>query len=228
MGMFQSEDGAVSKYPTPQNPIGFSVFQSYKAALKQLYREQQANHGASVTNSWEHVWLPHFDKLRDHVKMRRQAVKRKNYQEKVDGAFAPYTIVDHYGEIENKFFESIYDCANIRSIITGFRHRFCFLYLTSGILRCESVYQAELSDFQAIVMKNEERDLHPLLLMIMQIPFGKTNKGSIRYGRATRHRDVRLCCIGALTFYLNLRFFVTNEFADFSLSDWCDNSKWLT
>ena len=157
MGMFQSEDGAASTYPTPQNPIGFSVFQSYKAALKQLYREQQANHGASVTNSWEHVWLPHFDKLRDHVKMRRQAVKRKNYQEKVDGAFAPYTIVDHYGEIENKFFESIYDCANICSIITGFRHRFCFLYLTSGILRCKLVYQAELSDFQAIVMKNEDR-----------------------------------------------------------------------
>jgi len=227
MSEFQSEDGAVSKYPSPKNPIGYSVFQSYKAALKQLYREQQANHGATVTNSWEHVWLPHFDKLRDHVKMRRQAVKRENYQEKVDGAFAPYTIVEHYGEIENKFFESIYNIANIRSIVTGFRHRFCFLYLTSGILRCESVYQAELSDFQAIVMKNEERDLHPLLIMIMQIPFGKTNKGSIRYGRATRHRDVRLCCIGALTFYLNLRFFVTNEFSNFSLSDWCDNSKWF-
>lgn len=87
------------------------------------------------------------------------------------------------------------------------------------------MYQAELSDFQGIIMKNNEWDLHPLFIMIMQIPFGKTNKGSIYYGHATRHCDVRLCCIGALTFYLNLRFFATNEFASFSLQDWCDNSK---
>jgi len=222
-GQFEGD----KRFPTPDNPIGYSVFQSYKAALKQLFREQQAKHGASVTNSWEHVWLPHFDRLRDHVKSRRHKVKKMNYEEKIDGAFAPYAIVEHYGDIEDKFFSSLYDVTNIRSISTGLRHRFCFLFLTSGILRCESVYQAELSDFQGINMCNNERDLHPLFIMIMQIPFGKTNKGSIRYGRATRHRDVRLCCIGALTFYLNLRFFVTNEFASFSLKDWCDNSKWF-
>ena len=63
--------------------------------------------------------------------------------------------------------------------------------------------------------------------MIMQIPFGKTNRGFIRYGRATRHRDVRLCCIGGLSFYLNFRFFVTREFSNFTSEDWCNNRSWF-
>ena len=74
--------GMVTMFPTPGNPIGYSVFQSYTTALKQLFLEQQAKHGASVTNLWEHVWLPHFDRLRDHVKSRRHKVKKMNYEEK--------------------------------------------------------------------------------------------------------------------------------------------------
>ena len=57
-----NEGGAVTRrYPNPQNPIGFSVFQSYNAVIKQVFREQQANHRATISNFWEHVWLPHFN-----------------------------------------------------------------------------------------------------------------------------------------------------------------------
>ena len=73
----------MTSFPSPVNPIGYSVFQSYKAALKQLFCEQQARHGAALTNSWEHVWLPHFDKLRDHVNARKHKVKKMNYEEKI-------------------------------------------------------------------------------------------------------------------------------------------------
>ena len=76
-------------------------------------------------------------------------------------------------------------------------------------------------------MASNSRDLHPLYIMIVQIPFGKTNRGFIQYGRATRHHDVHLCCIGGLSFYLNFRFFVTREFSNFTSEDWCNNRSWF-
>ena len=74
--------GMVTMFLTPDNPIGYSVFQSYKAALKQLFCEQYAKHIALVMNLWDYVWLPHFDRLQDHVKSRRHKVKKMNYEEK--------------------------------------------------------------------------------------------------------------------------------------------------
>ncbi len=47
------------------------------------------------------------------------------------------------------------------------------------------------------------------------------------FGRATRHKDVALCCIGALAFYLSFRFYCTREFEDFTLEDWTDNKTWF-
>jgi hypothetical protein len=63
--------------------------------------------------------------------------------------------------------------------------------------------------------------------MINQIAIGKTTHGRKQYGRATRHKDVRLCCIGAFAFYVQFRFFCTGEFADFDLQDWLTNEKWF-
>ena len=54
MSEFQNQGGVIKGYPTPKCPIGYSVFQSYKVALKEIFREQQARHGVSVTNSREH------------------------------------------------------------------------------------------------------------------------------------------------------------------------------
>jgi hypothetical protein len=42
-----------------------------------------------------------------------------------------------------------------------------------------------------------------------------------------RHIDVCLCPVGALSFYLSMRFNVMHEFEDFLLSDWLDNSRWF-
>lgn len=62
--------------------------------------------------------------------------------------------------------------------------------------------------------------------MCLKFFAGKTNRGRKIYGRATRHKDVRLCAIGALAIYLMYRFFVTGEFSDPSF-EWTDNSKWF-
>jgi hypothetical protein len=56
---------------------------------------------------------------------------------------------------------------------------------------------------------------------------GKTNHGRILYGRATRHLNVLMCCIGALSFYLMYRFAITGEFENMTCEDWLDNSSWF-
>ena len=55
---------------------------------------------------------------------------------------------------------------------------------------------------------------------------GKTNHGRKIYGRATRHKDVRHCAIGALALYLSYRFYITDEFSDPNFP-WHDNSSWF-
>jgi Centromere DNA-binding protein complex CBF3 subunit, domain 2 len=135
-------------------------------------------------------------------------------------------MVEQYDEIEDALWANSY-APGPRSVCTAFRHRFCLLKLTSGLPWCESLYNAELSDFQGITVTQNETDVHPLPIMIMGIPVGKTNKGAIRYGRALRHKNVKLCCYGALAFYLTIWFFLTKEFVDFTVGDWCENKKWF-
>ena len=140
-----------------------------------------------------------------HVQERAPIVKKATYEEKVNGAFAPYTIVEKYDAIEDALWADS-KTVGCRNIGAGLRNRYALLHLTSGILRCESLYRAELSDFLGITLNQSETDIHPPYIMINQIPLGKTNHGRVLYGRATRHRDVKLCCVGALSFYLTYRF----------------------
>lgn len=108
-----------------------------------------------------------------------------------------------------------------------------FLYSTNGILRCESIYQAELSDC-FIVKHKAQKDMHPWDVLVMNIWRGKTNYYKSLYGRAMRHFDVRLCPIGAFGFYLLARFDETEEFSDAAATrlgdeapDFTQNSTWF-
>jgi hypothetical protein len=134
-------------------------------------------------------------------------------------------MIDSYGEIEEQLW--LHGSTNKRSAACGLRHRYCLLHLTSGLLRCESLYRAELSDFLGITVPKRPTDIDRVYVMVTQIPEGKTNHGRVIYSRATRHNDVRLCCIGGLSFYLQYRFWVTGEFKAFTLMDWLDNKKWF-
>jgi len=89
------------------------------------------------------------------------------------------------------------------------------------------LYRAELSDFLALRVPKKDKDVHPMFLMINQIDIGKTTHGRTQYGRATRHKDVNLCSVGSLAFYLSWRFYNTREFHEFSLDDWLDNKTWF-
>jgi len=148
-----------------------------------------------------------MDDLKNHVKDRAPRVKKETHQEKVAGEFAPYTIVERHGEIEEKLRDDSVEAAgNKRSINTSLRHRCALLYLTSGMLRCESLCGAELSDFLCVRPPKQDKDVHQPFVVVNSIAQGKsvkTNHGRTLYGRATRHKDPALCCIGALAFYLS-------------------------
>ena len=91
-----------------------------------------------------------------------------------------------------------------------------------------------------------------MLVKLMKIATGKTveSDGPSQYGRATRHKDVFQCPIGAEAVYLFFHFDCTREwFMESNLSDYCfpdmhfnkawfdikllvehgtkDNTKWL-
>ena len=101
-----------------------------------------------------------------------------------------------------------------------------FLFSTGGILRGECLFSAELSDCFLISHKNPDKDPHEWDALIMTIVQGKTNSGNKIYGRAIRAKDVRLCPLGALGYYLLARFNLTKEFEPSSCPDFRDNASW--
>jgi hypothetical protein len=66
---------------------------------------------------------------------------------------------------------------------------------------------ANSSTFAFVVPVDNQSNIHPMFVMINQISIGKTNHGRTLYGRTTRHKDVRLCCIGAFLFIFDSGFF---------------------
>lgn len=214
----------VFDFAQPKNPISHSSFTTYKAVIRKIYHVQLAR--GAIGLHWDQLWQNNTNQLFKHVKGRKADVDKANFAEKLSSEFAPFLLVERYNDIEAE----LWNDSNVpcwRNVCANLRHRYCLLYLTSGILRCESLHRAELSDFLCFKLNRADKDHHPMLLMINQIPKGKTNKGRILYGRATRHKDVRLCPVGACAMYLTARFEVTREFDSFSIDDWMDNSKWF-
>jgi hypothetical protein len=153
--------------------------------------------------------------------------RKKQYKKKYTRAFGNYATIEKFGDLEEELW-CLYDrSSNIRSACSHLRNRYHVLHMTSGILRSESLYRAELSDFMGVTLKDNQSDIHQMFVMINQIAIGKTNHGRTLYGRATRHKDVRLCCIGAFSFYIQFRIFLTGELQSLQPEDWLNNRKWF-
>ena len=97
-----------------------------------------------------------------------------------------------------------------------------------GVLCGEFLFKCELSDLCSIV--KSDKGAHSCLIFMMQIITGKTNGQKTMYGRVMRHRDVSMCPISALGFYLMARFHSTGELlrCNFSYDASWFNVKLLT
>lgn len=159
----------LAQLPTPENPVGFDTFNTYKAAILNIWRRQVSTYTNNLP--WCHVWCEEHQLLAKHVLKRRPRIQRQNYMEKVDHEFAPYTALDDVPRIENELWCKGHG-GSFRSAYCWIRNRFCFLFTFNGILRCESLYKAELSDMLCVQTK-KNRDPHKLLLLVMQLATGK-------------------------------------------------------
>jgi hypothetical protein len=53
-----------------------------------------------------------------------------------------------------------------KSTCSHLLNRYQLLHMTSGILSSEPLYQAELSDFMGVNMNDNQRDIHPMFIMV--------------------------------------------------------------
>lgn len=207
--------------PEPRSGIGISAFRQYKAAIRKLYDREVAEQRTSLT--WDFVWTEPCEKLKEMVQTRKTRQKKKNHEEKVDFEISPWLVINEIGRIEKALFDSgMYKTP--RQAFASLRNRYCFLQTYGGILRAESVFNAELSDLLCCPVQLNT-DPHELVVFIMQLAEGKTNDGIKLYGRLTRHKDVRLCGAGALALYLLYRFEVTGEMDE--PPDFTKNESWF-
>ena len=154
--------------PEPALPVQNSTMDQYKAVFRKLHKQQSAQR---VTSShWEQIWTLPLENLHKLVKQRRQSVRKATYAEKLEAEFAPYAAVDKLDKLEHELWDR--GRVSHRSAF-WLRHRYCLLHTTSGILRCESIYRAELSNFFGFNATKKEGP-HPVTLMITQLPAGKS------------------------------------------------------
>ena len=147
----------VANFPLPKHPMQIECWKHYRMVIRNIYNEQVSAGQQSLP--WDHIWQGALNTLSKHVRERKVLVRRANYAEKYSNDFAPYAVVARYNDIERVMFNKA-NVSSVRSQVTALRHRYCLLMLTSGILRCESLYRAELSDFFSLIHPKLDRDVH--------------------------------------------------------------------
>lgn len=154
----------------PTNANCHSLLGQYKAALRVIWQEQLATKQTPISQ-FEAIWDQKHFVLMDLVKGRRKRIAKSTYQEKLSYEATPYKAVGEVSKIE----EALWNNGKGRSPkaqLSWLRHRFCFLFTFRGILRAESLMNAEISDFLMVTTKLQ-RDPDPLEILMLQIANGK-------------------------------------------------------
>jgi len=167
---FQKWQGDESyRMPDPEGGgISISAMMQIRAALKELHAKQKQQDCTLV--SWDSVWGYHAKCLFQLVENRKARMDRESCREKTNNEFAGYHAIDRFEDIEREFWMGSLK-PEMKSAFPYMRFRMLFLYTTSGILRCESLMKAELSDFQGLKLK-KDTDIDPIYVMITQIAEG--------------------------------------------------------
>lgn len=102
MAGHQSSESNVA-WPSPESPMGPATFGAFKAVVHKIHKVQKA--ARAISHNWDNIWTIDFDELQKHVKERAPTVKKANHVEKIDGVFAPCTIVECHSEIEQELWD---------------------------------------------------------------------------------------------------------------------------
>jgi hypothetical protein len=96
-GWLDSNNGMA--LPEPTNPAGKQTIDQYKAVLHWVYKSQTAQQQV-LGLVLDQIWMLPCEQLHKVVKERRPAIKKLNYDDKLEAEFAPYTAVMQYDQIE--------------------------------------------------------------------------------------------------------------------------------
>jgi hypothetical protein len=94
-----SNDGMAP--PKPTKPVGKQTIDQYKTVLCWIYKSQAGQQVLGLV--WNQNWILPCEQLHKVVKKRRSAMKKLNYEEKLEVKFAPYTAIMQYDQIEQDF-----------------------------------------------------------------------------------------------------------------------------
>jgi hypothetical protein len=200
-------------------PIGYSVINHYMCSILDLHQQQVDNGCNNITKA--QLRSNRVQKLLANVKIRKVAISKENFEERLTTEFAPYTVANEIPRLENELFER--NSHSTILCIASFRDRMCLLQTISGILRGESMFKADLSDTCDLV-HNHSSSSQSIHISVLRIATGKTNENRILYGRCIRHRAVERCAIGGQAFYFYARFLYTKELDEI---DFSKNSDWF-
>jgi hypothetical protein len=146
---------------------------------------------------------------------------RETFAERLDAGALPFEVLVKLPQIEEGMWK-----LNSHSgpyAVSGLRDRLFLLFTKAGPARGESLCHAELYDLLSMVNQDEGPIGHDALIFILHIRKGEQNlDGRIVWVHSMQHANVSLCSIGALAFYLVVRFHITKETIDIT-----DNKSWF-
>ncbi|OWZ17641.1 hypothetical protein PHMEG_0008395 [Phytophthora megakarya] len=189
--------------------IGGSTVCGYVDAVVDLYNQQVAFR----VNSNDHPRFPQVKQLIKNAQAQATATKKQNYQDRGVGSLLDgYHSEAQFRQICDAFFD-----------LNDIRGRAAFLVSHYGLLRGENIRDLELAD---MFSQELDREMYlTCIALVLLIQHGKTNTfGKLQHVGFIRNKDVHLCPVGAVAFYLFERFHVDSEpFPSFQLSkDWYD------
>jgi hypothetical protein len=211
---FTDEELATSNYP------GYQTWEKCRSAILSLAKDQRDENSNSLRQ--QDFQTARMDRLKAFVKGRVPHVKISRCDEKMDESSIPYQMLSYVKPLEMEFWK--YQSSRLNQAMVSLRNRLFYLLTLAALVRGESLWRCCLSDLSGFYY-HARREPHPYQILVAKIAIGKNNEtGQTLYGRVLRHKDVTMCAIGALAFYLLNRFECTCEDQEF---DFRENKNWF-
>ena len=208
-----------NRYGEEDEIVGKSTLKAYVAALRDLWVSQKAE----GINPHDHPRSPQVVALLEQSERDQVSVDRENCRDRGIG-----TLLDGYSSL-GELRRLASECMNPTSALVGrwrlhkrIRTRTACLLSHAGVLRSEDIRGAELADLFSLPYNPTSSESSPIVALVLTLLQGKTNaKGNIEIASCFRFKDPNICPIGALGFYLFLRWRVEGEpFPCFNTNDW--------
>eukprot|EP00536_Pseudo-nitzschia_multiseries_P016145 jgi/Psemu1/45057/gm1.45057_g len=178
------------------DPVGWDTVNQYLCSILKILCHQRSQNVDNLTK--EHIRSERVTQLLQVVQIRTKKIKKMRFDEKIDHALSPYTNVQNIEQIEDFLFSE--NCYKPSYHVAAF----CFLMTHGGVLHSKSLFKCELLVLCDLIKYDE--GIHACHIFIMQIITGKTNGQKTLCRQVMRHRNINMCPIGVLGFYLMAQF----------------------